>query len=169
MKKRKINDFIPIVKDYYWIYENGDVYSEYSHRNLTKFLKRGYYQVNLMRYDDVTPSESYSIHRLLMIAFRPVENMEKLQVNHKDGNKLNNNFDNMEWVTLEENIKHAWKTGLLSTRKGVKSNFSKLTEDDIKNIFSLREQGFTQQAIADQVGCTRSNISYILNKKTWQV
>ena len=127
--------------------------------------QNGYLRVALCKNNK---QQDYSIHRLVATAF--IENLEnKPCINHKDGNKLNNSFDNMEWVTLKENIKHAWRTGLSSARKGTKSNFSKLTEDDIKNIFSLREQGLTQQAIADQVGCTRSNISYILNKKTWQV
>lgn len=54
---------------------------------------------------------------MLMMAFRPVENMENLQVNHKDGNKQNNSFDNLEWVTVKENINHAWKNGLSHARK----------------------------------------------------
>ena len=49
-------------------------------------------------------------HRLLMMAFRPVESMEKLQVNHIDGNKQNNNFENLEWCTTQENLNHAIRT-----------------------------------------------------------
>lgn len=104
-----------------------------------------------------------------MMAFKPVENMEKLEINHIDGDKTNNKLSNLEWCTGSENQKHAFATGLQNARKGSKSNFSKLSENDIKRIFELRELGYTQQRIADEVGCTRSNISYILNKKTWQV
>ncbi len=42
------------------------------------------------------------------------ENIENhnLTVNHKDGNRLNNNLDNLELISLKENIQHAFRTGL---------------------------------------------------------
>lgn len=113
--------------------------------------------------------KTFRLHRLVLMAFKPVENMESLEVNHIDGDKTNNKLENLEWCTASENQRHAFDTGLQKPRRGSASNFAKLTEEDIKEIFKLREQGLLQREIAERVGCTSSNISYILKKKTWQV
>jgi hypothetical protein len=61
---------------------------------------------------------SYKVHRLICYAFHPVEGKNKLsdyddlQVNHKDGNTLNNTADNLEWVCASLNIKHSYDTKL---------------------------------------------------------
>lgn len=68
----------------------------------------GYYSVGLRKNNK---TELCLIHRLVALHFlEPVEG--KNVVNHKDGNKLNNNYENLEWCTLSENFKHAWRTHL---------------------------------------------------------
>jgi len=57
------------------------------------------------------------IHRLVANEF--VENIHsKPQVNHKDGNKNNNSFNNLEWCTPKENTQHAYINGLIRSRGG---------------------------------------------------
>ena len=69
--------------------------------------KRGYYYCNISTNGKVT---KVKIHKLVAKYF--IENPEcKDTVNHIDGNKLNNIYSNLEWMTRRENIQHGWKIG----------------------------------------------------------
>lgn len=68
----------------------------------------GYYKVELYK-DKI--SKVFWIHRLVAQTFLPNPD-NKPQVNHKDGNKLNNILSNLEWVTVSENQIHAINSGL---------------------------------------------------------
>jgi hypothetical protein len=70
----------------------------------------GYYQLNTR---DNYKQKTYLVHRLVAMAFIPNPN-NLLEVNHKDGNKLNNRSDNLEWCTRSENIIHGFKNGLIT-------------------------------------------------------
>ena len=60
--------------------------------------------------------KKYFIHRLVLSTFNPCENMDKLHVNHKDANPLNNNIHNLEWATQQENNAYIEKIGHHSGR-----------------------------------------------------
>ena len=73
---------------------------------------KGYRMIHLrMRIDKMC-----SVHRLVMKAFKPCSLMDELQVNHIDGNKDNNNINNLEWCTGLENIRHSYLIGLQSKK-----------------------------------------------------
>ena len=60
-----------------------------------------YLRVKLYKYN---VGKRFFVHRLVLLAFCPNENSDKLTVNHKDEDKTNNNLENLEWMTLKENI-----------------------------------------------------------------
>lgn len=97
-------------KDYI-IYDDGNIFSLKTNKFL-KFSKdsKGYYYADLRR-TNVT-IKCPKVHRLVMFAFKGFPKGNKCQVNHIDGNKHNNNINNLEYVTNEENRIHALKLGL---------------------------------------------------------
>ena len=50
------------------------------------------------------------VHRIVLSTFSPIEGWETLTVNHIDGNCLNNNLENLEWMTQSENTKYSRET-----------------------------------------------------------
>lgn len=170
MKKKLIKDFMPEVKDCYYIYENGDV--ESLARKTPRMLKHnkkqnGYYQVHLVRDDG--GMIYISVHRLVALAF--IENPNNLfQVNHIDGDKSKNNKNNLQWITPKNNIRHAWDSGLSKARVGSKSNLSKTKESEaIEIIRLLRTKQYTDREISEITGASvKGVISKIRRKETWR-
>lgn len=93
----------------YLIDESGNIFSTKLNRYLIHSISnKGYHKVNLNK---EKYKREYSIHRLVAMTY--IDNpYNKPQVNHIDGNKSNNNINNLEWCTASENIIHAVKTGL---------------------------------------------------------
>lgn len=104
------------IKTQYYITEDGECYNS-KRENFLKgqISNSGYLNYNLT-FPDGRKKRLYA-HRLVAQAYIFNDDPKnKKQVNHKDGNKLNNNINNLEWVTAEENSNHAIQTGLKSTK-----------------------------------------------------
>ena len=83
----------------------------------------------------------YKIHRLVAETFIPNPE-DKREVNHKDGNKLNNRADNLEWATRSENQKHAYKIGLQKSSEKQKQAVSKWNKENrIKSVHQYKLNG----------------------------
>ncbi|TYS91926.1 NUMOD4 domain-containing protein [Rossellomorea aquimaris] len=113
--------------------------------------------------------KSLTVHRLVANAFIPnPEN--KGDVNHIDGNKMNNSVDNLEWLTRSENIRHAHKLGLNTFvgAKGEKHHNSKLTESRVKEIKILISRGKSNKEISEIFNIKTYIISNIRNGRNWK-
>lgn len=101
---------------------------------ILKQTKIVYYTVDLCKNGII---KRYLVHRLIAKTF--LENKEnkenKKQVNHIDGNKLNNLLTNLEWATRSENQLHSIKAGL-RTAKGIKNSQCKLKESEVIEIYN---------------------------------
>lgn len=114
MRKRKVNELKSCegVKDYYYITEDGRLLSYAWGYELVKkpnHNHKGYELINLAT--EGNRPKTRQIHRLVALAF--IDNPEnKEQVNHINGIKTDNKVENLEWVTNQENMTHAWEIGL---------------------------------------------------------
>lgn len=104
--------------------------------------------------------ETVFVHRLVARAFCNGYE-DSLQVNHKDGDKLNNNADNLEWVTHSQNIKHSFDA---LGKKSPSHYAMKVPVEDIPTIQERRNRGETFQSIADDYGVTHGAIIKKLKK-----
>lgn len=109
---------------------------------------------------DLYPKKSVRVHRLVAKAF--ISNPEsKREVNHIDGNKLNNSVENLEWVTGSENCKHAYD--VLGRKKfyGSSNCYSKR----IMRIEDGKVYGSLSEAVKDLNLSSHSHISLCLHGK----
>lgn len=105
----------------YFISNFGRVSSIKSHKPIIlkqKKDKNGYKQIGLCCDDG--KRKWFLIHRLVMTMFCPIDNMENMEVNHKDENKDNNHLDNLEWTTSKENCNYGTRNQKCSESKCIK-------------------------------------------------
>lgn len=137
----------------YYITETGKCYNS----NTNKYLKgqqnkkNGYFSYNLTL-PDGNKKRCYA-HRLVAEAFIP-NPFNKRQVNHIDGNKLNNNVENLEWATEKENAVHAIQSGLRTFKHIYCFNRDKELVAEYPNI----------EEAANAVGCSTGIICQEINK-----
>lgn len=139
------------------ILEDGSIYNKLDVFGGKRFVtgsknEDGYLNLNCA-------DKTYKFHRLICMAFHPIEgkttydDYKALQVNHKDGNKLNNRKDNLEWVTQSQNINHAYVTNLNKKKRIIlqfenkDNDFGVLVKEHSSIAEASRESGVAEHEI----------------------
>lgn len=128
----------------------------------THLMTSGYQQLNL--YKNKT-HKKHSIHRLVAEHFISNPN-NKSEVNHMDGDKLNNHSDNLEWLTHAENFAHAY--GNIFDNKGENHGNSKLKNKEVYDIKKSLKLGRTYKELSEKYNVSRTTINYIAIGRTWR-
>lgn len=121
-----------------------------------------YYTVSLSKEGNV---RKRMVHRLVAQHFLNDWN-EHLEVNHKDGDKLNNNVSNLEMCDRMYNIQHSI-TYNLKHDYGENSKNAKLTNSQINQIRELHKNGVMQKTLANMYGVCKQTICNIIHYKRY--
>ena len=142
--------------DNYYIYDNGDVINKATNKLLKGSIgENGYKYYRLSKNNQKTMLYA---HRLVAESF--LENPNNLPiVNHKDGNKLNNNIDNLEWVDYSANMIHAYDKNLIK-----KCRQKEYYEKDQPNEIWKRIQNLNYSV--SNLGRVRNNNTLLLLKSS---
>ena len=152
----------------------GKIYSK--RKELKQRLNRdGYLEVTVGKTDNRT---TMRVHRIILMAFDPRDNMEDLEVNHKDYNRTNNKLENLEWITHAENVRYSKENH--RNFDGEKNPKATFTERQVKTIRAMYKTGWTiNQIVYEIYGVTRQSdlqvyknlhgkISDIVKYRTWK-
>lgn len=149
----------------YAITKEGEVFNIKYERLLKGYssITTGYIYLTLRKDGETV---RLPLHRLLAIQFIPnPEN--KPMVNHKDGVKLNNSLDNLEWVTNQENVQHAYDIGVNPKMADRWNN-----KNPIQNIYDvcelLQEGLLDMKQISEVTRVSYDSIREIKYRKNWK-
>lgn len=122
----------------------------------------GYFSATLR---DCGKFRNVRVHILVCEAFLEKPNIPNVCVNHKDGNKLNNRLDNLEWTSMKGNAEHAKRMGLTDNR-GQKSGVSKLKDHQAIEI-KYKLSHLTDDQVAELYPISRRHVNDIRRGVYW--
>jgi hypothetical protein len=160
MKTLIINDIV--FREYpfdgrYFISECGKIWSCITNRILNGNLTSlGYLSSSI--FNPRTNKNGMVVHRLVAYTWMGNPPNDKPEINHKDGNKLNNHVNNLEWCTRSENVKHGFDSGLFnSKREAISENNRKLWAEGKKQkmieaaAFKKKNKHLFEQSVPQKV------------------
>lgn len=163
-----MHNYYPVwISEHYLVYPDGRVWSEQNQIFLKKTLSKfsGYYIFgkNVTKVVGGSPT----LHRILAHCFKggiP----EGMVIDHLDGNKLNNDLDNIEIITHTENTKRAYEKGLAKGKKGHENSGAKLSEVEAIRVFECLQRGWCNNSIAKQFKLHPRYVSLLRHGKRWK-
>lgn len=152
MRRKCLSELSEGWSSHLWVTDEGGVWSDHSNRWLKGTNNKGY------RLFSVGLGSPQLLHRLVAMAF--VSNpYGKKYVNHIDGDKDNNHYSNLEWVTRIENERHASQMGL---------NPCKLSDSDVSKIkVLLSKSKMSNSDIGEKFEVSPHTVLQINRGKTW--
>jgi hypothetical protein len=127
----------------------------------------GYYRTVLKREDGKLAT--IKVHRIILETFNPNSESFKLECNHKNGIKTDNNIDNLEWVTRRQNLEHSFNSNLQYILKGEEVGNSILKEYQVKEIrLKFKPRLYSRIKLANEYGVSEATIKDILYKRSWK-
>jgi predicted XRE-type DNA-binding protein len=148
---------------HYEVSNTGKVRRMQTKKILKPRISNGYFLVDLR----VNGNRKYNrIHRLVISTFIGLPPTSRHEVRHLDGNKQNNNVNNLSWGTRKDNEHDKIRHG--TTNRGQRNGQSKLTAEQVIQIRELLSQSnLLQRQIATMFNVTRMTISDIKRRRSW--
>ena len=144
---------------------DGTLYSTKGKRRKV-FSSSTSYEVTSVRKDGET--KQYRVHRFIYECITGKFIPENMVINHIDGNKKNNHFDNLELCTHSENTQHAFKIGLITPLVGEMNGCARITADTVRSIIRDIMEGYSNTELAEKFSLDLKHISLIRYKKRWK-
>ena len=156
MNQERFDMLEKFMTDHYELTPDG-IFSKKSNRiiatRVTNLRRHPY--VTLASKDVHPRPQKYPIHEIVGY-YKFGKDIVGMTIDHKDNNPLNYSWDNLQLMSLRDNVKKQ------------ENSYIKLTVDDVKVIKRLLAEGKTQQSIANQFGVSRSQIEKIKLGKRWK-
>ena len=145
-----INDCV-VYQNNYIVFRNGMIFNLHGER-MVGGVDRGGYRHGIFN------GRNRDHHKVIADCF--IENPDGLRdINHKNGDKLDLDVNNLERTSHADNIKHSYDHGLQSIVGNRYGKFRVLNHDDLEHIKILHMQGYLDREIADQLKCSRELVS----------
>ncbi len=156
------NEVRNIKPGWYYISNKGRVYSAVSNILLSPGMTiPGYACITVRTVEE--KGLTFDVHRIEMLVFNRIPGCEFLEVNHKDGNKLNNDLSNLEWVTPSQNMIHASVNNLLP--KGENHPNCTIPNEVVHKICELYINGYNYASISRMLNIHQGTIKDIITGK----